>query len=210
MHCKSGQLREERHSCEERHSSMSFKCRLSVTTASSRTDALVRLRAKHLSAMRRDHSSAEKDANARLQQRCHVRADICGELEDRRTRVNVRKTRKTTSSRAKSRRKATSLASPGVPVTVAAPRGQWQLVQASDRPQRCAMVATHRKDHGKNPRHVTRMLRDGHTTRVHPRFAATKATTVMTMAAGATSGSGNGDSEAAVGLAAVGRVWFSV
>ncbi|KAH9066058.1 hypothetical protein EDB83DRAFT_2315066 [Lactarius deliciosus] len=99
MHCKSGQLR------EERHSSMSFKCRLSVTTASSRTDALVRLRTKHLSAMRRDHSSAEKDANARLQQRCHMRADICGELEDRQTRVNVRKMHKTTSSRAGAKRR---------------------------------------------------------------------------------------------------------
>ncbi|KAH9004415.1 hypothetical protein EDB83DRAFT_2324153 [Lactarius deliciosus] len=121
--------------------------------------------------MRRDHSSAEKDANTRLQQQCHVHADICGELEDRRTHVNVRKTRKTrktTSSRAKSQCEATSLASPGAPATVAAPCGQWQLVQASDRPQRCAMVATHRKDHGKNPRHMTRMLHDGHTTRVPP------------------------------------------
>ncbi|KAH9168119.1 hypothetical protein EDB89DRAFT_1909524 [Lactarius sanguifluus] len=43
----------------------------SVTTASSRADAPVRLR-------------TQKDANARLQRRCHMRADVCGELEDRR------------------------------------------------------------------------------------------------------------------------------
>ncbi|KAH9027505.1 hypothetical protein EDB83DRAFT_2655717 [Lactarius deliciosus] len=116
----------------------------SVTTASSRADAIVRLRTKHLSAMsggmqscdfHQDHSGTEKDANARLQQRCHVHADICGELEYRRFRVNVRKTRKTTSSRAESQREATSLARPGPPATVAPPCGQRQLVQASDRPQ---------------------------------------------------------------------------